>query len=1330
MDDDGEVLTPNSCRYSLRSRTPSTPQKTPATPINGSHNPVTNGTPTRRAGTPTRRAGTPTRRADTPTRRILCSTGTPLTTNGTAVEVTTPLKSSPLVSLHTPISNGSGRNTPSRRGTCTPTLPVNTPMTTPLQRAVLTPSTPMNTPQSLQRQVLSPSHSSIMTKEERSVFKTPMSHKPRIVGNRAVPSPSRHEIWKKELGFTESDAPSESDKENTSDEEESGNCNQAPLAEFRALQKELAVKNAQRDESLLLIKNCKEKIRKYETRLEREETSKRQQLKIIRKTHEDQQQEKTQLIDTLQAIVNEQEERIRELEEGIASTPRKRVTRRNKNAPPASTPTPTPPPQSEHISALIDDIRRLQEEKALLAIQLDEVQLELTNQKEEQSKEGLVLTNGFCDNNSSSQNQGCPCGSKVQADVERQLESLQTDRRRLQDELADARNDHNKALTVSKLGAHRQQQLEEEIKRLKSSCAQLEEEKCSRSEELGGLESARSEITTLGQENVRLQGQVRDLQAQIFSLQAKSPEVVTKVKQVESESLRQRYESIKSENVLLKHTCDARKTELHDAQNQVRYLERMLSVTETAKEKADSDLWKELEAQHTDHQAALTTLRQQLEDEKHDEINDCENRLSVEHKAELQAIVQSLNDKHQQELQESEESRVNVKQRLEKEMTKKMEEKYHLLSQFESEKEAMMNKFNEELSKFEEEKAQEFSLMEEEKVKGLSQMEAENDDLKEEIKIQLNRFEADMLKLEKKCKIEYKQLEEDLTIAKSAAVNRTREEMQREKQTSLSALEEKLTDEHRDEIDRLTSHIEEQIEEAVNHERKTTADKMSYLETRYEQLVDQLTGIQPILSQFVESYILLQKEVKRFPKMIDKTVAGISKQMLAAITGVSEYNKELVQKYQREMKLRKKYHNELVELKGNIRVFCRVRPTIKEDGGGPQSDNIVTLDQDDSGLLYINSKGRTQTFEVDRVFGESCSQPEVFDEVKALVTSCIDGYNVCIFAYGQTGSGKTYTMEGTADDPGINQRALSLLFEETAARHDWEYSINVSVLEIYNEMIRDLLGEDTGYKMEVKMNPDGGYHIPGLCFVQVESVADVNECFRLGQQNRATAATNMNEHSSRSHALLCVTLIGFNKTTAAKTTGKLNLVDLAGSERVSKSKADGARLKEAQAINKSLSSLGDVIFALRSKQNYIPYRNSKLTYLLQDSLGGDSKTLMITQIAPVRKNEAESICSLNFAQRVRNVELGAATRKLENGDGTENDPSSPARGCLTPQRGNLLGKSGTPTSALVKPGSSTPSNLGMKQQNLNTPTSSLNMKVGTPSSASKLTPSGRMTRKK
>ncbi|KAH3724891.1 hypothetical protein DPMN_050718 [Dreissena polymorpha] len=111
------------------------------------------------------------------------------------------------------------------------------------------------------------------------------------------------------------------------------------------------------------------------------------------------------------------------------------------------------------------------------------------------------------------------------------------------------------------------------------------------------------------------------------------------------------------------------------------------------------------------------------------------------------------------------------------------------------------------------------------------------------------------------------------------------------------------------------------------------------------------------------------------------------------------------------------------------------------------------------------------------------------------------------------------------------------LFEETGAWRDWEYTISVSVLEIYNEMIRDLLGDEVGYKMEVKMNPDGGYHIPGLCYVHVQTVGDVNECFRIGQSNRATASTYMNEHSSRSHALLCVTVVGVNRTTGAKTTG-------------------------------------------------------------------------------------------------------------------------------------------------------------------------------------------------
>lgn len=196
------------------------------------------------------------------------------------------------------------------------------------------------------------------------------------------------------------------------------------------------------------------------------------------------------------------------------------------------------------------------------------------------------------------------------------------------------------------------------------------------------------------------------------------------------------------------------------------------------------------------------------------------------------------------------------------------------------------------------------------------------------------------------------------------------------------------------------------------------------------------------------------------------------------------------------------------------------------------------------------------------------------------------------------------SVAGPTNDPGINQRALAQLFEEAEDRSkDWEFNIRVSVIEIYNEMVRDLLSSSADQKLDIKLNSDGHLHVPGLTWVSVQSQQDINRTFATGHKNRATACTNMNEHSSRSHALLCVEVIGTNKTTGAKTLGKLNLVDLAGSERVSKSGADGARLKEAQAINKSLSALGDVIAALRSKQNFVPYRNSKLTYLLQDSLG-------------------------------------------------------------------------------------------------------------------------------
>ncbi|XP_036606589.1 kinesin-like protein KIFC3 isoform X1 [Trichosurus vulpecula] len=411
-----------------------------------------------------------------------------------------------------------------------------------------------------------------------------------------------------------------------------------------------------------------------------------------------------------------------------------------------------------------------------------------------------------------------------------------------------------------------------------------------------------------------------------------------------------------------------------------------------------------------------------------------------------------------------------------------------------------------------------------------------------------------------------------------------------------------------------------------------------------------LLTLQPALRTLTNDYNGLKRQVRDFPLLLQEALRSARAEIGQAIEEVNSTNRELLRKYRRELQLRKKCHNELVRLKGNIRVIGRVRPITKEDGDGPEASNAVTFDSDDDAIIHLLHKGKPVSFELDKVFPPHATQQDVFQEVQALITSCIDGYNVCIFAYGQTGAGKTYTMEGTLENPGINQRALQLLFSEVQEKaSDWEYTITVSVAEIYNEALRDLLGKEPQEKLEIKLCPDGSgqLYVPGLTEFKVQSVEDINRVFEFGHTNRTTEYTNLNEHSSRSHALLIITVRGTDYSTGLRTTGKLNLVDLAGSERVGKSGAEGSRLREAQYINKSLSALGDVISALRSRQGHVPFRNSKLTYLLQDSLSGDSKTLMLVQVSPVEKNTSETLCSLKFAERVRSVELGPGSRRAE-----------------------------------------------------------------------------------
>jgi len=342
----------------------------------------------------------------------------------------------------------------------------------------------------------------------------------------------------------------------------------------------------------------------------------------------------------------------------------------------------------------------------------------------------------------------------------------------------------------------------------------------------------------------------------------------------------------------------------------------------------------------------------------------------------------------------------------------------------------------------------------------------------------------------------------------------------------------------------------------------------------------------------------------------------------------------------------KKLHNQVLDLKGNIRVFVRVRPiNAKEAQCEPEGEPTMNFRDNTNIGVFDSQHGRRKWFEFDQVFDPSTRQEQVFEEAKPLATSVLDGYNVCIFAYGQTGSGKTHTMAGTAADPGMNTRVLRELFQIREERTG-EYTINISlaITEIYNETVRDLLNPSSK-KLDVKQNADGSCGVPGLLEENVSCVDEVMNCITRASKNRAVTSTDMNEQSSRSHSIVTVrtqcTLKGNNTYM-----GKIHLIDLAGSENTNKSGVTGQGMKEAQNINKSLSALGDVIQSLVAKNPHTPYRNSKLTMLLKDSLGGDSKTLMIVCASPAQYNASETISSLNFAARARNVELGKAKRNV------------------------------------------------------------------------------------
>ncbi|XRB16278.1 kinesin [Pseudoscourfieldia marina] len=490
---------------------------------------------------------------------------------------------------------------------------------------------------------------------------------------------------------------------------------------------------------------------------------------------------------------------------------------------------------------------------------------------------------------------------------------------------------------------------------------------------------------------------------------------------------------------------------------------------------------------------------------------------------------------------------------------------------------------------------------------------------------------------------------------------------------------------------------------AIEKERATARERENELSAAAAE-ADARTD--EVRTQYEAKFEKFEQDMERVAAVNARNVE-LEKQLAAAI---AQYDVELYR--------RKALHDELVNIKGSIRVFCRMRPLLAFErqrlessaASGDVSEVVLNLKDDTIGTLDAGRNTNPErTFELDKVFGPAATQSDVFDEVEPLVTSVLDGYNVCIFAYGQTGSGKTFTMDGTKKAPGVNLNSIERLFEIVSQRSlggAFDVTVTFSAIEVYNEGIYDLLSaragnrsalgsrastpapfgegaEESTNKVDVRLTRDGGVYLPGLTETLVSDSNVARNLIEHAKSNRATAGTSMNEHSSRSHLVLTFTVTVTSSTSPAlaeepsfsrspspapwasgskkkkekkeepspsstqTTVAKLNLIDLAGSERVSKSEAQGERLKEATHINKSLSALGDVINALGEKAPHVPFRNSRLTHLLADSLSGNSKLAMFVNISPASDCIRETNSSLEFGKRARSVHLGPASKNMQ-----------------------------------------------------------------------------------
>ncbi|PHH50445.1 Kinesin-like protein klpA [Ceratocystis fimbriata CBS 114723] len=477
-----------------------------------------------------------------------------------------------------------------------------------------------------------------------------------------------------------------------------------------------------------------------------------------------------------------------------------------------------------------------------------------------------------------------------------------------------------------------------------------------------------------------------------------------------------------------------------------------------------------------------------------------------------------------------------------------------------------------------------------------------------------------------------------------------------EKSREIDELKAKLENKHKD-VATLVSKKEDEIKDlrAQVEILKSEVVLGQSVKTSLQANVTELSGSNATLEAKINSLRSQIEFLESDNKAQSDSFASMETKLQEAQLKMETAQKKLM----KEETERRILFNKYQELKGNIRVMCRVRPAIDASEGESAQIEFPDSEQSSSKISVMGPEERSSLgqvsrkdypFEFDRVFSPAVNNEEIFDEISQLVQSALDGFNVCIFCYGQTGSGKTYTMSST---DGMIPRATHMIYETVTKLKEksWTYSMEGSFIEVYNEELNDLLTPADGKAKKLEIRHDDVRKqttVVNCKAVELTSAGKVESMLAEAQNNRSVAATKANERSSRSHSVFILKLFGENSATGERCEGTLNLVDLAGSERLKHSQAEGERMRETQNINKSLACLGDVIDALGRGSAHVPYRNSKLTHLLQYSLGGNSKTLMFVMMSPLEAHLKETLTSLRFAAKVHNTHIGTAkaTRKL------------------------------------------------------------------------------------